>query len=310
MLSSAIRASSRPPRRRAQQLGHAFTSVGRTEKRFFVRRRRSSGSSNCRARHRPRRRGSAPRRESGRARAPRRPSARRRTASVPAATTNTASSTHGRQQLGVRQQADRRRVDDDPVEHAGGLVEDLQHPARRQCRPSGPRSGDRPAAPTAAARSAPSAGAAPPSPPAHPRARTMLSKPKAWWTVGPPQIGVDEQHAAPVRLAERQREVDGGEGLALLGQGAAPPGSPSARVPPARDAGWPPDAGTVRAPPGSRWSATTVFSSTSSAKGCEQAGWNLGDLLRCRSRPRAVRGGRAELSRSSARTDRRRRLPE
>jgi hypothetical protein len=37
---------------------------------------------------------------------------------------------------------------------------------------------------------------------------------------GPPQVSVDEQHAPPVRLTQRQRDVDRGEGLPFFRQGA------------------------------------------------------------------------------------------
>ena len=115
---------------------------------------------------------------------------------------------HRGEQVRVGQQHHGRRVDDDPVERLLAPRRAAAACAPRSGRPSDPRSAGRPAAPPGAAR--PGARASwSRRPTAARRSRpSAVSSRNTRVERRPPQVGVDEQHALLVRLAEREREVE------------------------------------------------------------------------------------------------------
>ena len=138
----------------------------------------------------------------------------------PALTTSTAPSTIDAEQVRVGQQPDRRRVDDHPVERLARFVDQPAHPIRRE---AGHRIGGRPAG---GQHRQPLRDLVQRAAAARRRDDSPSVRPERVVDVEhrverrPPQVGVDEQHGAVVRLAERQREVRGRERLALASDGA------------------------------------------------------------------------------------------
>ena len=122
---------------------------------------------------------------------------------------------HRRQQVGVGQDRDRRRVDDDPVERV------LARPRAAASSPARPAGSSDPAATRPAVSthsvgvtwctgSLPSRGIARLSVrPSVARQREHFAHARA------AQVGVDQQHAPLIRLAQRQREVGRGQRLAF-----------------------------------------------------------------------------------------------
>ncbi len=126
---------------------------------------------------------------------------------------------HRREQVGVGQDHHRRRIDDDPVEGVARLVQQTPHPLGGQIRhrvgirlPSGDER--QPLRDAARGKLAVRGGGEPLAETVRVvRAEDLVQR-------RPAQVGVDQQHAALVRFAEREAEVCGRQRLAFTWHGA------------------------------------------------------------------------------------------
>ena len=128
---------------------------------------------------------------------------------------------HRRQQVRVGQQADRRRVDDHPVERLARLVDQPAHAVATSGPPSDRTSGGRPAASVRRGETwcSGSFGSSAPIRPSLRPGRAVAPGTRVC-SDGRRRSRVDEQHVAAVRLAQRQREVGGRQRLAFAGDRA------------------------------------------------------------------------------------------